>query len=227
MAGHTALVQLEPELLSPVLRVATTAAALPVVGWALVTAPWRSWLSRPDRQHAWLGSLVLLLLLWSMRAGVTPGLSIQFLMVATLTLMHGARLALVGVGAILAADALLHGSWPAWGASFLCFGLVPVAFVAGLHRLVERRLPNNYFVYFFVTVFAGSMVAFALAGLSRLGLLAASGTLDVARAGSEYLVYLPMVGFAEAFINGLVMAVAVVYRPEWVASFDDRRYLRR
>jgi uncharacterized membrane protein len=33
--------------------------------------------------------------------------------------------------------------------------------------------------------------------------------------------------FGEATVNGMVMAMAVVYRPRWVMSFDDRLYLRK
>jgi uncharacterized membrane protein len=222
--------QIEPQLLRPGWQLATTLAALPVLGYALLTAPWRTWLQRTDRQHAWLGTIVVLILVWSMRAGITPGLSFQFLLVAVLALMHGWRLALVGVGAVLAGECLLQGGWApwtAWGANFLCYGVVPVAFVAALHRAVQRWLPHNYFVYFFGTVFFGSMLAFNLAGLARFGLLAANETLAQAQLASEYFVWLPMVSLAEAFMNGIVMAMAVVYRPEWVATFDDRLYLGR
>jgi uncharacterized membrane protein len=221
---------IDAPLLAPGWRLATTLVALPALVWALVTAPWSTWLDRSDRQHLWLGTLVLLVLIWSMRAGVTPGLSFQFLLVAALTLMHGARLALVGVAVVLAAECLQAGGaapWTAWGANLVCYGLLPVAFVTALHRVVQRTLPRNYFVYFFVTVFAGSMLAFNLAGAARLGLLAASGTLVEAKVAGEYLVFLPMMSFAEAFVNGIVMAMAVVYRPDWVASFDDAVYLRR
>lgn len=219
--------QIEPELVTPGWRLATAALAVPALLYAALTAPWRTWLLRTDRQHVWLGSTVGLIALWSLRAGITPGLSFQFLLVATFTLMHGWRLALLGLAVVLAADCALHGGWSAWAANFLCFAVVPVAFVSGLHRAVERFLPHNYFVFFFVTVFAGSMLAFNLAGLARLALLALNGTLAAANVGDEYLVFLPMMSFGEAFMNGLIMSVAVVYRPEWVASFDDRRYLRR
>ena len=32
-------------------------------------------------------------------------------------------------------------------------------------------------------------------------------------------------GFGEAFMNGLLVATAVVFKPRWVMSFDDRSYL--
>ena len=57
--------------------------------------------------------------------------------------------------------------------------------------------------------------------------LALGGSLELARVGPEYLVMLPFMSVGEAFANGLVMAMAVVYRPHWVMSFDDRLYLAR
>jgi uncharacterized membrane protein len=218
--------QLDAELLSVPAKIVALAGALPACAAAAAGAPWRSWLGRSDRQHAYLGGLVLLLVIWSLRAGVTPGLTLQFLLVSTLTLMHGWSLAVVGIGVVLGADGLQHGGLAAWPANLLCFGIVPATTTALIHRLVAARLPHNYFVYFFGTVFAGSLAAFALASLARLALLWLAGSLPRAQLGDEYLVLLPMMGLAEAFLNGLVMAVAVVYAPDWVRSFDDRRYLR-
>jgi uncharacterized membrane protein len=31
--------------------------------------------------------------------------------------------------------------------------------------------------------------------------------------------------WAEAFTSGALITVLVVYRPQWVTTFDDRRYL--
>jgi uncharacterized membrane protein len=33
--------------------------------------------------------------------------------------------------------------------------------------------------------------------------------------------------FGEAFLSGGALALMVAYRPQWLASFDDARYLRR
>ncbi|MEN9460235.1 MAG: hypothetical protein RIS84_255, partial [Pseudomonadota bacterium] len=32
--------------------------------------------------------------------------------------------------------------------------------------------------------------------------------------------------FPEAFLNGMVMTILVVFRPEWVSSFSDKHYLK-
>ncbi len=218
--------QLEGELLSVPAKVVALAGALPALAIAIATAPWRSWLGRTDRQHVYLGGLVLLVIVWSLRAGVTPGLTLQFLLVSTVTLMHGWSLAVIGIGVVLGVDGLQHGDLAAWPANLLCFGVVPATTTILVHRLVQDHLPHNYFVYFFGTVFAGSVLAFCLASLARLALLWFAGSLPHAQVAEELFLLLPMMGLAEAFLNGLIMAVAVVYTPEWVRSFDDRLYLR-
>jgi len=120
-----------------------------------------------------------------------------------------------------------QAAWSSFGANLLCMAVVPAIFTAWFHELVHSRLPHNYFVYFFVTVFLGSALAFNLAGLARLAVLAASGTIEAAHVGPEYFAVLPFMSFGEATVNGMVMAMAVVYRPRWVMSFDDRLYLRK
>ena len=219
---------IEPELLGTGTRIASFVLAGAALGLAALSAPWRVWLEDRERQWVWLGSLGVLLAIWAMKAGVTPGLSVRFLLVSSLTLMHGWQLAVIG-GALALAVMCAVGlaAWPAFGADLLCTVIVPAIVTTQIHQLVHARLPHNYFIYFFVTVFVGSAVAYNLAGLARVALLSASGTLDAAHVGPEYFALLPMMSFGEAFLNGVVMAMTVVYRPKWVMSFDDRLYLRK
>jgi uncharacterized membrane protein len=218
----------EPELLGAGTRVATIAVAAVALVLAAIAAPWRAWLEDRERQWVWLLSLGLLVGLWSMKAGFTPGLSVRFLLVSALTLMHGWPLAVIGGALVLTVLCIVgQAHWASFGADLLCMTIVPALATAKLHELVHARLPHNYFVYFFVTVFVGSALAYNLAGLARVALLAASGSLDAAHVGPEYFAVLPFMSFGEAFVNGMVVAMAVVYRPQWVMSFDDRLYLRK
>jgi uncharacterized membrane protein len=219
---------IEPELLTGGTRIASFVVAGAMLGLAALSAPWRVWLEDRERQWVWLGSLGLLVAIWAMKAGITPGLSVRFLLVSSLTLMHGWQLAVIGGAMSLAVMCVVGlAAWPAFGADLLCMVIVPAIVTTQIHQLVHARLPHNYFVYFFVTVFVGSALAFNLAGLARVALLAWSGTLDEAHVGTEYFALLPMMSFGEAFLNGVVMAMTVVYRPKWVMSFDDRLYLRK
>jgi uncharacterized membrane protein len=195
---------------------------------ALYGAPWRAWLGDSERQWVWFGSMALLVVVWSMKAGITPGLSVRFLLVTALTLMHGWQLAIVAGALVLAVLSFVGvADWSLYGANLLCMAVVPALFTAWFHELVHARLPHNYFIYFFVTTFLGAALAFNLAGLVRVALMAASGTLDALHAGPEYFAILPFMSFGEAVVNGTIIGMAVVYRPRWVMSFDDRLYLRR
>ena len=92
---------------------------------------------------------------------------------------------------------------------------------------VHDRLPRHFFVYFFVTGFFGASLAFNLAGLARVALIALSGTLETAHVGAEYFAILPLMSLGEAVANGMLLGMAVVHRSGWVMSFDDRLYLSR
>jgi uncharacterized membrane protein len=47
----------------------------------------------------------------------------------------------------------------------------------------------------------------------------------MAHVGPEYFAILPFMSLGEAVANGMIVATAVVFRPQWVMSFDDRLYL--
>ena len=219
---------LEAGLLNGGISVIASALGGLALAIALYSAPWTVWLGDRERQWVWLGSMALLLVVWSMKAGITPGLSVRFLLVTTLTLMHGWQLAIVAGALVLVVLSVVGiADWSLYGANLLCMAVVPALFTAWFHELVHARLPHNYFIYFFVTTFLGSALAFNLAGLVRVALMAASGTLDALHAGPEYFAILPFMSFGEAVVNGTIIGMAVVYRPKWVMSFDDRLYLAK
>ncbi len=219
---------IEPELLTTGTRLATQLVAGAGLLVALATAPWRAWLSHHERQWVWLGCAGFLVALWSMKAGISAGLSVRFLLMTALTLLHGWQLAVLAAALALGVLCFTgQAAWSSFGADLLCMAFVPALFTAWLHEFVHDRLPHNYFVYFFVTVYLGSALAFNLAGLARIGVLLASGSLDAAHVGGEYFAILPLMSFGEGVVNGMVMAMCVVYKPHWVMSFDDKLYLRR
>lgn len=220
---------IEGALLSAFARVSASLLVLLALAVALYAAPWRGWLADAERRAVWVASLAILASVWSLHAGFVPGLSQRFLLVTALTLLHGWALTIVGATAVLGVlSAIGVADWSSFGPNLLCTAVVPALFAARLHEVVHRRLPRNYFVYFFVSAFLGSALAWNLAALARSGLLLLSGQPAMtAEATEDYLALLPLMSFGEAFMNGLIVATAVVFRPEWVMSFDDRAYLWR
>lgn len=196
-----------------------------VIYQILLRAPWQR-LKTPTQLNLLLGFAVGLTLAWSMRAGVKPGLSLHLLgaMAATLTL--GPRLALVALGLALT-GITLNGAieWQAWPINFVLMALVPVVLAEWMRKLVERRLPAHFFVFIFVVGFAGSALTIMLQGLFASLALVVAGAYPLDFLLSDYLPYFLLLGFSEGWLSGALITVMVIYRPEWVAAFDDHRYL--
>ncbi len=199
--------------------------ALAALGWATRTAPWRR-LADGRQLHGWLGSIVVLTLMWSISAGVRPGLNMHMLGATALTLMFGRQLAIAGLGLVLAAVTVNGGAgWQAFALNALVLAVLPPFLAHAILRLMERLLPAHLFVYIFVGAFFGAAAAMILTGLAATLLLAAAGTYPLPMLLSDYFPYYILLGFAEAWMNGAAITLLVVYYPHWVGTFDDRRYL--
>jgi uncharacterized membrane protein len=97
-----------------------------------------------------------------------------------------------------------------WAAAWLANGLVPLAVAAAVNLAVQRWAPSNPFAYFFGAAFGGG----ALSMLASAMLRGLPGAVAL------------MLAFGEAFLTGTLVTLLVVYRRDWVATFDDRRWLR-
>ncbi|MPN48256.1 hypothetical protein SDC9_195862 [bioreactor metagenome] len=73
--------------------------------------------------------------------------------------------------------------------------------------------------------FAGSALTIMLQGLFASLALVVAGAYPLDFLLSDYLPYFLLLGFSEGWLSGALITVMVIYRPEWVAAFDDRRYL--
>lgn len=181
-----------------------------------------------DRQvlNAWIGACVLVMALWALRDEYRPGLSFHLLGMAILSLMMGARRGLLGAALVIAGAELGRGSsLLPLGLDWLLSGALPVLFTRLVLWFTQRYLPANYFVYLFLNAFLAGGLSMALSGCAGLLLLGVAGAHEWAVLFDDAMPYYLLLSWSEAFISGLVLAVLVVYRPGWVASFDDARYL--
>jgi uncharacterized membrane protein len=195
--------------------------------WCLRTAPWRR-LADSGQLNVWLGTVVVLMLFWSMKAGVKPGLNLHLLGATAFTLMFGRQLAIVGFSAVMAAVTLNGAAgWEAYALNVLVMAVFPCFAAHLLLRIVERFLPVNFFCYIFCAGFFGAAIAIMSTGLFSALLLWLAGVYPAEMLINDYLPYYLLLGFAEAWLNGAAMTLMVVYYPHWVGSFDDRRYLYR
>lgn len=195
--------------------------------WCLRTAPWQR-LADSGQMNVWFGTIVVLTLVWSMQAGLRPGMNVHLLGATMFTLMFGRQLAIVGLSVVLAAVAFNSHGWSGWepyGLNALVLVVFPVAVTFAILRAVEKWLPPHFFVYIFVATFFGAALTTVATGLVATMLLALGGTYSMDVLIGEYFISYVLLGFAEAWLNGAVITLMVVYYPHWVGTFDDRRYL--
>ncbi len=199
---------------------------LPLLALAVWMPPWRA--VPRARFGLWLAASALLGALWMLRANVAPGLSLHFLGAAMLYLMFGALPAIWGV-ALAAAVVAAFGvtGFEGLALTVLATGALPVAVVHWLRRAAERWLPPNPFVYFFLVAFLGAALSVAAAGSASTLLHALAGHASLDRLGAGFLPYALLLGWGEAFLTGMLATIFVVYRRDWIVTFDDARYLRR
>ena len=194
----------------------------------VLRAPWRRLLDGSAFSHLWLGTAVTLLVLWSIRPPAIGGLEFHFLGATAATLMFGPGLAMACLVVVMAGLLAMGQIDPvAFSTDALLLAALPVALSHATLRLSQRLLPANIFVYIFVAAFFGAAVAMVGSGGVTVGLHAVLGTPAEAMMAVEFLPYCLLLGFAEATLTGMIVTLLVVYRPAWVGTFDDARYLLR
>ena len=183
-------------------------------------------LNNKPSQHVFFGAMVALLLMWKIKAGISPGLGFHHLGATMFTLMFGWPLALLGLSSIMLISALLqHSEVLSLGINGLLSVAIPVFVSYGILRLSQKRLPANYFIYIYVVAFFGAGIAVAASRLTAIALLSLVQAYPDSQLVTESLVYVPLFMFPEAFITGLLTSAFVIYRPDWVMTFDDERYI--
>lgn len=197
-----------------------------VLGFSFYRAPWKR-LKDVEQLNVWLGACVALMVLWSIKTGVRPGLNFHLLGTTILTLMEGPYIATIGLAIVVAGISLNGGAgWENYALNVLLTGALPVWLSYGIYRFVDRKLPNNYFVYIFVNAFFGAWACMLLTGCAITAFMWLSGTYRADYLTHHYLPYFILIGWSEAMMSGMLMSMMVVYRPQWVSTFDDERYIK-
>ncbi len=91
--------------------------------------------------------------------------------------------------------------------------------------LVRAYLPKHYFVYVFINAFLSGGLVAVLVAFSATGLLLWVGAFSLQQLADTYLLFLPLMFFPEAVLNGWLISIMVGFKPHWVGSFRDEEYL--
>lgn len=201
---------------------------LALLGWRwLMSGDWRR-LAEPARLNLFLGATVAVLALWQIRTGIKPGLAFHLYGMAALTLMFGFWRATFAGVLILAANAAFgRGSWTSLGVEALLLAALPAAVSWNVFRLLDRRLPNHFFIYVLGNGFFGAALSVAAIGLAVTGMMVVADAYSLDYLLAHYTPYATLlISWAEAFSTGMAVTVMAVYRPAWLETFDDAKYIQ-
>ncbi len=194
---------------------------------AIRLAPWKALFEKQENQHVFLGAVVILLSIWGIKAGISPGLGFHHLGATLFTLMFGWPLAIIGLTITMLASLLLQASdWSSLGVNSLLSIVIPIFVSHLILKFSQKRLPDNFFIYIFICAFFGAGIAIAVSRLSAIALLSVINAYPDVQLIEESLQYLPLIMFPEAFVTGMLITIFVVYHPDWVSTFDDDRYIK-
>lgn len=208
------------------------ACAFAILAWAWRDLPWYK--LRGDRE-AWRVLIVALAAAIALRwfnTDAIAGVDLHFLGATAATVMFGARFALWATATVSFVATVAGHAWYGWAADFLATGAVPVAISAAIGRYLEPRLPRNPVMFVLVRAFFAGALAIAASHLLKAAVVRAfapeaAAAMPVADRAVAYLAATPPMMFGEGFLCGGAIALIVVYRPQWCASFDDSVHLRR
>jgi len=201
------------------------AATLLLAGAAGRRVRWRTLRRDPTAIHRWAICAISLMVLWSIRSDVPVAPGLHILGVTTVTLVLGVPSAALVTLLAQAVTGALSGDLASVPCNWLASAAIPIACTEAWRRLVLRMLPPDPFAFIFGSAFFGAALAAAVAWLviMLVGPPAMFGQGAVPSRGA----FLLLVGFPEAFINGAIVTLLVVYVPDQLAGYDPAYRARR
>lgn len=184
-------------------------------------------LKEVSRLNLFLGVSVALMVLWQIRTGVRPGLSFHLLGASVATLMFGFWRGWLAASLAAVATALAGKSGlPALGIEILIFCALPAAVTHHVFKLVDRKLPNYFFIYVLVNGFFSAALAVGIVAIASTLVMLLSGLYQADYLLENYMPYFILLSWSEAFTTGMIVTLLAVYQPEWLETFDDSHYIK-
>lgn len=214
----------EPSALAPALHALgpiETAIVAAAVAAALAFRPWAV-LRPPALRAPWFAVLVLLPLLWAAQSRLPPDFPAALSGACLLVLMFGWPLAILTLCAVAAAAAWLGGGDLARALALATWnGAVPATAALAIGMATRRWLPKHLFVFILARSFIGTALATVLAAALRTWI----GTGETTNGASALFPAAWLIAWGEAFLTGALTAIFVAFRPQWLLTYSDARYL--
>lgn len=191
---------------------------------ALALRPWRL-LANRGLISPLLAALVITPWLWALPWLHQMPLQLQLSGACLIGLALGWPLAIPVLCLVAAATGLLAPlTWQQQADLALWLGIVPVTLSFLLGMALRRWVWKHLFVYILGRAFLGTVLCMFISGVlaQRLG-----HELTVAVEPGLALVARWLMAWGDAVLTGMMAAICVAFRPEWLATWSDRIYIHR
>ncbi|NPA72968.1 MAG: hypothetical protein GXO35_09090 [Gammaproteobacteria bacterium] len=194
----------------------------PMFIWSVMTAPWHKVAGDSGAQHVLLAATAVVFFTWQLAAGLGSGISFHFLLMTLATLMFGVRFTVLAMTlALLGVTFESDLGWSVFGLNALLMGLLPIVITHLLLLFSRRYLEPNFFVYVFFNAFlAGAVGVVASLGLGAW-VMWVSESQTLATLKEVFIPFIPLMSTPEGFLNGMLIAVLILFKPNWVSSFKE------
>ena len=217
--------QIDSSTLGPAALFTISGVGLVLAMAVVILFPWRGLVREPRRFHVLAICSVSLMVLWSIRADVGGGHGLHLLGVTTVTLLAGPLRAALVTLLVQGVTSLMTGDPGGLLCNWLLVSVVPIAVTEGWRRLVFRLLPKHPFAFIFGSAFFGAAAATVAVVLVAAALVSVSSPYGQVVASSP-VSFMLLMAFPEAFINGAIITMLVVFSPGWIVAYGPA-YERR
>lgn len=171
-----------------------------------------------------LATLVVLPWAWALPSLHTMPLQLQWSGAVLVLLMLGWPLAVPALLCVAAIAAVISPLTLEQALGLAVWqGLLPATFALALGGLLRRFAPPHPFIYILGRGFLGTVLCLFAAGALRQ---AFGDALPSTEAGLS-MVARWLMAWGDGIVTGMLAAIFVAFRPQWLATWSDTRYLPR
>ena len=191
--------------------------------------------TRPPLSLLALAAIIFLAIAWNVSPtlpGQAPGkfygLIFHFYGASLLTAMFGPAIAL----AILFPVAFLgvyaiQGSYVEASQHYLMVCALPTFFAYLTIKVIHRFIPKHLFVLILGNGYVAAFVSVILTGTLLLILKLLFGDASNHIDFEGWLLGLIIIAFMEGSLSGMLLAIFLIFRPNWVATYNEEAYMSR
>lgn len=191
-------------------------------------------LLQPQLRNIFISCIILLALAWNVRAHLPNSnidslidLSFHFFGASLLVALFGfwSAITLLFVVALVGIFAT-SGDLVETTRHYILVSVIPALIATGVMKAIQSLLPKHLFILILGNGYLAAFISTFVTGLFIFGLqqvfeIASFGTSDPL----GWFLGLLVLSFMEGSLSGMLLAILLVYRPQWVSTYHEEQYM--